>query len=202
MNEFELSENSVNADPFVQFGKWFCERQKGIAEIPEAVNLGTASANGRISVRTVLLKNYDNNGFVFFTNYNSLKGTQLTENPFAALHFYWPESGRQIRIEGITEKISEKDSAEYFSKRPRESQLAAWASDQSTIITGRYILEDRFEKYQTYFKGRNVEKPLFWGGFRLVPDFFEFWKDGKFRLHDRLVYKLTDEKWIISRLAP
>jgi pyridoxamine 5'-phosphate oxidase len=202
MNKPELSENSVNANPFVQFEKWFCERQQGAAVIPEAVNLGTASANGRISVRTVLLKYYDKDGFVFFTNYNSLKGTQLSENPFAALHFYWPESGRQIRIEGTAEKISEKDSAEYFSKRPRESQLAAWASDQSRIIPGRYFLENRFERYQTSFKGRNVEKPPFWGGFRLVPDFFEFWKDGKFRLHDRMVYKLTDEKWIISRLAP
>jgi pyridoxamine 5'-phosphate oxidase len=202
MNGEILSENSVDKDPFRQFSYWYSERLKSESNLPDAVNLGTASSSGRVSVRTVLLKGFDTHGFIFFTNFNSDKGRQLMENPFAAMHFHWPESGRQIRIEGIVEKLSDKDSEAYFTTRPRESQLAAWASEQSSIIPDRFFLEKRFEDFKRTFAEKGVDKPPYWGGFRLIPDLFEFWSDGKFRLHDRVLYKKTEGTWVINRLAP
>lgn len=197
-----LTEKSVDPDPFVQFASWYKEHlQAGIA-IPDTVSLGTASLSGRISVRTVLLKSYDEKGFVFFTNYKSKKGVQLSDNKNSAMLFYWPESGRQIRIEGITEKVSENESVDYFSTRPRESQISAWASEQSSVIPDRQYLEKRYNYYKTRFENKPVEKPPHWGGFRLTPDFFEFWRDGEFRLHDRIVYTWMKNSWIISRLSP
>jgi pyridoxamine 5'-phosphate oxidase len=197
-----LSEESVDPDPIVQFGKWYNDHlEEGIA-IPDSVSLGTASAAGRVSVRTVLLKGYDKNGFVFFTNYKSKKGVQISENHSAALLFYWGESGRQVRIEGIVEKVTEKESAAYFSTRPRDSQISAWASEQSSVIPDRSYLEEKHEFYSTRFENKQVEKPPHWGGFRLIPDWIEFWSDGEFRLHDRIVYTKTDGVWVISRLAP
>ena len=130
------------------------------------------------------------------------KGVQLSENPSAALLFYWAESGRQVRIEGITEKVTEKESASYFSTRPRESQISAWASEQSSVIPDRHYLEKRHEFYKSRFENKPVQKPPHWGGFRLIPDFFEFWRDGEFRLHDRIVYTRRNDVWVISRLAP
>ena len=197
-----LSEKTVDPDPFVQFGTWYTEHLEAGIIIPDSVSLGTSTASGRVSVRTVLLKGYDESGFVFFTNFKSRKGIQLSENPSAALLFYWAESGRQVRIEGTTEKVSEKESVSYFSTRPRNSQISAWASEQSSVIPDRAYLESRQEFYIKQFGNKQVEKPSQWGGYRLIPDWFEFWSDGEFRLHDRIVYSRTKDSWIISRLAP
>ena len=197
-----LSEKTADPDPFIQFSHWYTEHlNEGIA-IPESVTLGTASASGRVSARTVLLKSYDRNGFVIFTNYNSKKGEQITENPFAALLFYWSGSGRQVRIEGLAVKVPEEESVAYFSTRPRDSQLSAWASEQSSVIPDRTYLVERQELYRKKFAGKDVDKPAFWGGFRIIPDFFEFWQEREFRLHDRIAYSRADNTWEINRLAP
>lgn len=197
-----LSEKTVDPDPFLQFRVWYNEHLEAGIAIPDAVSLGTASAAGRISVRTVLLKGYDENGFVFFTNYLSKKGNQLSENAFAALLFYWAESGRQVRVEGITEKITENESSLYFGTRPRDSQISAWTSEQSSVIPDRLYLEKRHQYYKSRFDNKPVQKPPQWGGFRLIPDIIEFWSEGEFRLHDRIVYTRKDFVWTISRLAP
>jgi len=202
MRKNDLSEKSADKDPFIQFTRWYNEHLYSGIAIPDTVSLGTASASGRVSVRTVLLKGYDEKGFVFFTNYNSKKGFQLTENHSAALLFYWPESGRQVRIEGIAEKVSDSESASYFRTRPRESQISAWASEQSSNIPDRNFLEKRYHFYKTQFENKEVEKPPQWGGFRIIPDFFEFWRDGQFRLHDRIIYTRMKNVWIRNRLAP
>jgi pyridoxamine 5'-phosphate oxidase len=198
----EFSEKGVAQDPYVQFRKWYNEHLEADVAIPDAVSLGTASSEGRVSVRTVLLKDYDDKGFIFFTNYTSKKGMQMEENPSAAMHFYWSEAGRQVRIEGIIERLSEAESSVYFMTRPRESQISAWASEQSSVIPDRRYLEKRYEYFKTKYENKAVEKPPHWGGFRLIPDFFEFWHDGAFRLHDRIVYTKGDDSWIINRLAP
>jgi pyridoxamine 5'-phosphate oxidase len=202
MKKSALSEKTVDPDPFIQFSEWYNEHLEAGIAIPDTVSLGTASSAGRVSVRTVLLKGYDENGFVFFTNYNSKKGVQLSENQFAAMLFYWPESGRQVRIEGITEKVTGKESASYFRTRPLDSQISAWASEQSSVIPDRLYLERRHDLYKERFKNREVVKPPHWGGFRLIPDHFEFWLDGEFRLHDRIVYTKAKKGWSVSRLAP
>jgi pyridoxamine 5'-phosphate oxidase len=197
-----LSEEYAESDPFVQFDKWYREHLKHDIAIPDSVSLGTSSPDGKVSVRTVLLKDYDENGFVFFTNYNSKKGQQLSANNHAAMLFYWAELGRQVRIEGIAEKIPEKESEKYFSTRPRESQLSAWASEQSTVIPSRLYLELQFDLFKNKFNDRPVEKPPHWGGYRLIPEWFEFWHDGKSRLHDRLTYTRDGQAWKMQRLAP
>jgi pyridoxamine 5'-phosphate oxidase len=197
-----LSEKTADQDPFFQFSIWYNEHLESGIAIPDSVSLGTASAAGRVSVRTVLLKGYDENGFVFFTNYLSKKGRQLSENPFAALLFYWAESGRQVRVEGTTRKVTGKESVSYFNTRPRDSQLSAWASEQSTVIPDRRYLEERQAFYKSRFENKPVKKPPHWGGFRLIPEMFEFWSDGEFRLHDRIVYTRKSDGWAISRLAP
>lgn len=201
-NSEDFSEKTVNLNPFIQFKTWYSEhRISGIA-IPDSVSLGTASENGQVSIRSVLLKHFDDNGFVFFTNYRSRKGLQLSLNPRAAMLFYWPESGRQVRIEGVTEKVTEEDSESYFKTRPRESQLTAWASEQSTVIPDRQYLYDRYNFYKDKYSEKPVDRPLHWGGFRLIPEWFEFWQNGEFRLHDRITYTKSKDQWIIERLAP
>ena len=202
MSVKSFSEETINPDPFVQFKTWYDEHLRTDIEITESVTLATASTDGHVSARTVLLKGYDKNGFIFFTNYNSRKGSQLISNPRAALLFYWTESGRQVRIEGITEKVPEEESESYFSTRPRESQLAAWTSDQSSVIPDRTHLDKLYESYKLKFSDRLVHKPPHWGGFRLQPVWFEFWQNGEFRLHDRLTYSLKKDSWKIQRLAP
>jgi pyridoxamine 5'-phosphate oxidase len=197
-----LSERSVDRDPFLQFGKWYSERESEDVAFPNAFSLATATLNGDVSVRTVLLKDFTNAGFVFFTNYSGRKGRQLAENGKAAMLFYWPDPGRQVRIEGSVEKISEAESLEYFSRRPRESRIGAWASDQSSVIPGREYLDNRFDEFEEKFSGKNIPLPPHWGGFRIVPAWFEFWQEGKHRLHDRITYSLTDKGWVIKRLAP
>ncbi len=198
----DFSETTVDPDPFTQFKTWYDQHLAYGIAIPDSVALGTSTADGHVAVRTVLLKYYDETGFVFYTNYKSRKGRQLLSNPKAALLFYWPESGRQVRIEGVTEKISDIDSESYFKTRPRESQLSAWASEQSSVIPGRQHLENRYHSYENMFSDKSVAKPQYWGGFRLNPEWFEFWQEGKFRLHDRITYSKRKGTWVIERLAP
>jgi len=198
----DFSEKTVDPNPFVQFKIWYSEHLTSGITIPNSVSLGTASEDGYVSVRIVLLKNYDDTGFVFFTNYRSKKGFQLSSNPRAALLFYWPESGRQIRIEGVTEKVSEEDSESYFKTRPRENQLTAWASKQSSVIPNRQHLANLYNSCKNKFSGKPINKPLHWGGFRLTPEWFEFWQNEEFRLHDRITYTKRKHLWVIERLAP
>lgn len=198
----EFSEKTVDRDPFVQFGAWYEKHLASGIENPGSVSLGTATVDGHVSVRTVLLKDFSESGFVFFTNYKSRKGDQLISNPQAALLFFWPESGRQVRIEGIVEKVSDNESEAYFKTRPKESQLSAWASEQSKPIPDRQYLENRFLFFKSQYHNKTVAKPPHWGGFRLIPQWFEFWQNGNFRLHDRLTYIRNEKSWIIERLAP
>lgn len=203
MNRLSVfSEETVSPDPFAQFDAWYREHLSNVALNPESVYLGTASAEGKVSVRTVLLKEYNQSGFIFYTNYGSKKGKQLSENSNAALLFYWPEENRQVRTEGKAEKLTDELSEKYFRSRPRESQLAAWASNQSSVIAGREYLMEKFEFYRQKFEGKTVPKPAHWGGFRIVPVWFEFWEDQPNRLHDRITYTREKDKWKIRRLAP
>ncbi|MBK7625961.1 MAG: pyridoxamine 5'-phosphate oxidase [Bacteroidales bacterium] len=197
-----LSEDSVNQNPIIQFDNWYKEHLASGVAIPNSVSLGTSTPDGKVSLRTVLLKEYGENGFVFFTNYESKKGSQLAANPNVALLFYWHESGRQVRIEGVAEKISSQESDSYFSTRPRESQLSAWASKQSTAVPGRHYLEERHEYYKQLFSDRNVDRPPHWGGFLITPSWFEFWQNDERRLHDRLTYTKLNKTWVLERLAP
>jgi pyridoxamine 5'-phosphate oxidase len=197
-----LSEKNIDPDPFNQFKKWYDDHLSFNLDIPNSVSLATATKDGAVSLRTVLLKEYSKKGFVFYTNYKSRKGIQLLSNPKAALLFYWPESARQIRIEGLTEVLSNEDSISYFKTRPKESQLSAWASEQSSSIPDREYLENRYLFYKNIYSDMAVPKPEFWGGFCLTPEWFEFWQEGNFRLHDRLIYVRNKDRWAIKRLAP
>jgi pyridoxamine 5'-phosphate oxidase len=197
-----LSEESVDPNPFTQFDIWYREHLSSGIAIPDSFSLGTAAAGGNVSVRTVLLKDFGEEGFVFFTNYHSRKSLQLSSNKNAAMLFYWPESGRQVRIEGIVVRVPEAYSDSYFNTRPRESQLSAWASNQSTVIPDRSYLEKKYEYYKEKFSGAEVVRPSHWGGFRIIPSWFEFWSNDEFRLHDRITYSRENEVWVIKRLAP
>jgi pyridoxamine 5'-phosphate oxidase len=166
------------------------------------VILGTSTSSGRVSARVVLLKEYNEKGFVFYTNFNSRKARQLRSNHHAAFVFYWPESKRQIRIEGVIIKVPDEESDEYFKTRPRESQISAWASEQSSVIPGYSYIERQFKTFDAIFSGKSVPRPDHWGGFRLIPTWFEFWQEGDFRLHDRLTYAKKDNRWVINHLAP
>jgi pyridoxamine 5'-phosphate oxidase len=197
-----LDEKEVEKNPFEQFNKWFKEAID--SEIPEvnAMALATASKQGRPAARTVLLKQYDEKGFVFFTNYDSSKGKQLAENPQAALLFFWEPLERQIKIVGSVEKTSVAESFEYFHKRPIDSQLGAWASQQSSEISARSLLEKAFGEMLEKFKDGQIPLPPFWGGYRVIPDEFAFWQGRPNRLHDRVYYKKQNGNWKISRLSP
>lgn len=197
-----LSEDDVAESPVEQFAIWF--RQVLAADLPDpnAMTLATASASGEPSARIVLLKGFDESGFRFYTNYKSRKGRELTENPHASLCFYWAALERQVRIEGTVEKMSREDSAEYFSKRPRLSQLGAWASSQSKRVQSRETLDKNFEEMKARFEGEEIPLPDFWGGFELAPHYIEFWQGRPSRLHDRIVYEKEDGDWKIKRLSP
>ena len=171
------------------------------APLPETMTLSTATRSGRPSARTLLLRTFDKSGFVFYTNYSGRKGKELAENPRAALVFYWPRLGRQIRVEGRVVAMSPKESDNYFGSRPRDSQLSAWASQQSRVVRNRQFLEERVRRLDEQYPGR-VPRPPNWGGYRLQPSIFEFWKERPGRLHDRFRYRLSKGRWIIERLAP
>ncbi len=197
-----LDEKSIDRDPIKQFQLWFDDAIAAKLPLPEAMTLATATPEGRPSARMVLLKQVDHDGFVFFTNYNSSKAAQLDANPYAALVFYWSQLDRQVRVEGSVTKTSAQESREYFITRPRESQIGAWASEQSQAISGRDVLEQRARELEEMYRDREVDRPEHWGGYRLKPERIEFWKSRIGRLHDRIVYKRDGDGWIINRLAP
>jgi len=169
--------------------------------LPETMTLATATKSGRPSARTLLLRAFDNSGFVFFTSYSGRKSKELAENPQAAIVFYWPRLDRQVRVEGRVVKVSPRDSDNYFRSRPRDSQLSAWASQQSHVVRDRRFLEERVKRFDEKYPGR-VPRPPNWGGYRFQPRVFEFWKERPGRLHDRLRYRCLTKRWIIERLAP
>jgi len=196
-----LMESDVDASPFVQFARWMDEAIAAEIPDPNAMTLATVGEDGRPDARVVLLKYYGDQGFAFFTNYESKKGSDLTASPYASLHFFWPQLHRQVSISGRVEKTSREDSEKYFKSRPVDSQIAAWASNQSRIIESRAFLEHRFDEFKAKF-GDDVPLPDFWGGFRLTPDRFEFWHGRQNRLHDRLCYTTNADSWTINRLSP
>ena len=198
-----LSETEINPNPFIQFKKWF--EQALAAQLPEpnAMTLATATPDGQPSARMVLLKDFDERGFVLFTNYNSHKGQELAANPQAALVFWWAELERQVRIVGTVEKISPEQSDSYFEMRPPNSRLGAWASNQSQVIVGREVLERQLQEFQDKYKNQEVPRPPHWGGYRVIPRELEFWQGRSSRLHDRLLYTGKDNNiWKIERLSP
>jgi pyridoxamine 5'-phosphate oxidase len=197
-----LSEQDVAANAIAQFARWWDEAVKSEIDEVNAMTLATVSDKGIPAARIVLLKDYDENGFVFFTNYNSDKGRQLAANPHATLLFFWKELERQIRIEGVAEKVSAAESDDYFYSRPVGSRIGAWSSPQSRVIANREILEQNVATYTDEF-GENVPRPEHWGGYRIKPAVIEFWQGRNSRLHDRIKYTLTVENsWVIERLAP
>lgn len=198
----QLSEHEVDNDPIRQFQKWFAETLNAQLYEPNVMTLATADRFGRPSARIVLLKGIENDGFVFFTNYNSDKGQQLLENPQAALVFFWADLERQVRIEGVVSKVSPEVSDEYFHSRPAGSQIGAVASPQSKIIENRKILEDKVISLTTKYEGLEIPRPEHWGGYLVEPSKIEFWQGRQSRLHDRILYELKEGSWIINRLAP
>lgn len=198
----ELRRSHLDPDPLRQFERWY-EGAGTVVEFPEAVALATASADGNPSVRMVLAKGFDERGFKFHTGHVSRKGRELAENPRGALLFYWAPQGRQVRIEGRVERVPDQESEEYFRTRPRDGQIAAWASSQSEVIASRDELDARVAELEREFDGRDVPLPPHWGGYRLTPERWEFWQHRDSRLHDRFRYSRQDDgKWTIERLAP
>lgn len=197
----ELSEEASHADPMRQFDQWFNEALKSELPEPNAMTVATVGSDLRPSTRVVLIKGYDERGIVWYTNYDSRKGQELAGNPWAALQFHWVELERVVRIEGRVEKVSAEESDAYFKSRPLDSRIGAWASPQSQVIAGRGVLVANAAKYGAQFM-LNPPRPPHWGGFRLVPDRWEFWQGRKSRLHDRLRYRLEGSEWLRERLAP
>ena len=197
-----LTDEGAGPDPFALFDRWYREAREAGLYLPESMALATATADGRPSVRQVLLKAFDERGFVFYTNYDSRKGEEIAENPRAALTVHWPILQRQVRINGGVEKTTEEESYAYFSSRPRGSQVGAWASDQSSVLGGREELERSFREAQERFGGGDIPLPPFWGGYRVIPETFEFWQGRANRLHDRLRFTRTGGEWTIDRLYP
>lgn len=199
-----LSETDIAADPIKQFQIWFQQALEANLIEPNAMTLATATPDGKPTARIVLLKGVSERGFVFYTNYESQKGQQLIANPYAALVFLWDKLERQVRIEGKVEQLQPDESKAYFHSRPRASQLGAWASDQSRVISDREFLEQKLTDLKAqYAEDQTIPLPPHWGGFRVIPNRIEFWQGRPSRLHDRLVYDLqTDGSWQIQRLAP
>lgn len=197
----ELDENASHAQPLQQFDQWLNEAIRAEVPEPNAMTLATVNHNLRPSTRIVLIKGYDARGLVWYTNYDSRKGQELAGNPYAALQFHWVELERVVRIEGRVEKVSAQDSDAYYQSRPLDSRIGAWASPQSQVISGRTVLVTEAAKYGAKFL-LQPPRPPHWGGYRLVPDQWEFWQGRKSRLHDRLRYRLQGDAWVRERLAP
>ncbi len=197
-----LDESNVETTPLDQFQKWFDEARTAEILEPNAMVLSTASALGQPSQRTVLLKKFDQEGFVFFTNYSSRKATEISENGNVSVLFPWYALERQVIIQGKAEKVKKSESLSYFLSRPFGSQLGAWVSEQSKVISSRGLLESQLHKMKEKFENGKVPLPDFWGGYRIVPHYFEFWQGRKNRLHDRISYNREAENWIIQRLSP
>ncbi len=198
-----LNENEVKADPIEQFTNWWKDAIQSAIPEPNTMTLATASSDGLPSARIVLLKEYNKKGFVFFTNYESYKSCQLIENPKACLLFFWKELERQIKIIGLVDKISDKESDEYFHTRPEASQIGAWASPQSQIIESRSWLDEHYQTLSKEMAGKEIKRPENWGGYIVKPVIIEFWQGRPSRLHDRIQYTLDyDGNWSIERLAP
>jgi pyridoxamine 5'-phosphate oxidase len=197
-----LRESDVDPDPLAQFRAWFEEARTAGLPQPEAMTLATATVDGEPSARMVLLRGFDERGFVFFTNFDSRKGRELTTNPRAALVFYWAAQDRQVRVEGGVEAVSAEESDAYFASRPRGSRLGAWASPQSQVIPGRKFLEAHMRQLEIRYAKGEIPRPPHWGGWRVVPAVIEFWQGQPNRLHDRLCYRRRPEGWSLERLAP
>lgn len=197
-----FNEWDAAADAIEQFTRWWNEALNSEIDEANAMTLATATKNGMPSARIVLLKGFDKNGFVFFSNYKSHKAKELDENPHAALTFFWKELERQVRIEGVVEKVTEQESNEYFFSRPEGSRIGAWASPQSEVIENRQLLDDNVQKFSALFRS-NIPRPPHWGGYRVIPAVIEFWQGRSNRLHDRLRYTRSENSnWKVERLAP
>lgn len=198
----ELNEQTISKDPFRQLTLWLKDAVSGKTPDPTAMVLSTLDPDGNPDSRVVLLKELTSEGLIFFTNYKSKKGQQISINHHVSVVFFWPETERQIRIKGKAEKIPEEDSEIYFHSRPIESQLGAWTSPQSQVINSRQIMEDNYVRFQDYFQQNEMKKPPQWGGLLIRPEYFEFWQGRPNRLHDRLEFCISDQGWVIHRLAP
>ncbi len=197
-----LNEEDVNPDPFAQFEKWLQQAVDSKIHEVQAMHLSTVSPENKPSSRIVYLREFENNTFSFYTNYNSKKAQELFKNPNAAFTFFWPELERQIRIEGIVEKASNLQSDTYYDQRPYESKIGAWASEQSHLLSSRDELEKKVEQLKKQYSPQTIERPAFWGGLILKANYYEFWQGRKSRLHDRICYELENNTWKIKRLAP
>ena len=198
----ELRRKDLAPDPIAQFNQWFIEAREAELHEPNAMTLSTVGLDGCPAARTVLMKFFDESGFVFYTNYSSAKAKEIEAAPKASLLFPWLLLERQVRIEGEVEKVSIAESLKYFASRPRESQIGAWVSDQSSVIDSRALLMNKMAELKAKFKGGEVPLPSFWGGYRVRPVRVEFWQGGKGRVHDRFLYTRTENGWSIDRLAP
>ena len=195
-----IDEDELDSNPINQFSLWFDQAMEANLIEPSAMSLATA--DNEIGIRTVLLKFFDDKGFVFFTNYDSKKSKQIEKNHQAAILFPWLALERQVRIVGSVEKISKSESLKYFKSRPKDSQLGAWSSEQSSKITSRSVLVDQFALMKKKFENKEIPLPDFWGGYRVVPESIEFWQGRENRLHDRIIYERENDDWSISRLSP